>query len=134
MARIFSSHWRSAREESALKPKSGRSSPAVECKKGNKAIPASKPAAIRDARFMSPPSQFTDSSEDDISKNPSADQRKLCPLALVCLDPVDDRQGKVDGPAAHAHQPDENKWPEKGKRKGVLVGRRKACMHENVYE
>src|SRR5215470_976035 len=74
------------------------------------------------------------SGENDISKNPPANQRKLSPLALVRLNPINNSQNKVHDPAAHAHQPNENEWPEEGKGEGILVGGRKTRMRKNAED
>src|SRR3981189_2536244 len=101
----FSSHCRSARDDSAEKPKSAVSSPVAEPRRGINAANTSKAVVNRNARFIGPPKTNMKSARDYLVQNPAANQRKCGPFAVVRLNPINNRQDHVRDSAAHCKEP-----------------------------
>src|SRR6266481_10035074 len=122
----FSSHWRSAREDSAVKPGSTGSSLDVECNRGNAAGMANNSATAQMSRFIGSSDSLRNRLlGQNFAQHEISNQRETCPFPVIRLDRINNSENEVQDPSAHSPKPDQPEHAEKGQRRRLIrsIGR-----------
>src|SRR6201984_3741864 len=121
MALNFSSHWRSAREDSAEKPESTGSSLDVECNHGNATVRPSNNTLAQMIRFIGSSDSLRNRLlRQNFAQHKISNQRETRPFPLIRLDRINNSENEVQDPSAHSPKPDQPEYTEKSQRRCLI--------------